>query len=438
VSETGTTPRSERRIPLKGVRVDIVHSPHVVRGSVADAERVRVGSADGNDLVLFGDRRVSRYHLSLERRGGWIAVIDHESTNGTVIGPATLRGSHALVAPGTELRVGDTTLRVSDGRVTTVDPPRGGAFGGLVGRSEVMQRLMAQAMRVAPSEASVLIAGESGTGKELLARALHDHGPRASHPFVVVDCGALPPSVFAAELFGHEPGAFTGAQGLRRGALERASRGTLFLDEVGELPLSAQAALLGCLERRRFVRLGGNTEIGVDFRIVAATNRDLQAEVNRGTFRLDLFYRLAVVQLAMPPLREHSEDLDLLIEHFLAEMGHSGGVADLFTAQALEEMGAYGWPGNVRELRNAIASTVATGSEPSFDAPAPQGRIAEPFDALLDQGYKEARNQLLREFERRYLERLLQRSDGSVRRAAREARMDRSYLTELLKRHGLR
>ncbi|MCZ7683815.1 MAG: sigma 54-interacting transcriptional regulator [Sandaracinaceae bacterium] len=234
----------------------------------------------------------------------------------------------------------------------------------LIGRSEVMRRAMAWVKRAARSDASVLLVGESGTGKELVARAIHDDGKRAEQPFVTVDCGALAPTLVASELFGHEKGAFTGADRQRAGALEMANHGTLFLDEIGELPSELQPALLGALERRTFRRVGGQAEVPVDVRVIAATNRDLRSEVNSGGFRLDLYYRLAVLRLELPPLRARTGDVVLLIEHFLRERGSPGPVSELFSEAELAELSRHHWPGNVRELRNLVEATLALGAPP--------------------------------------------------------------------------
>jgi len=288
-----------------------------------------------------------------------------------------------------------------------------------------------------------------------VARALHELGPRREAPFVTVDCGSLSPTLVASELFGHERGAFTGAERQHAGAFERANGGTLFLDEIGELPASLQPSLLGALERRRFRRLGGRADISVDLRIVSATNRDLRAEVNAGTFRLDLYYRLAIVVLQVPPLRERADDVPLLVEHFLRECGHAGPVGELISPAAMKSLGTHRWPGNVRELRNLIEATVAMGEPPRLEPDqAPDGgpRDGDPGGAgapggipssdliasLLEQPYGAARTALLAEFESRYLRRLLERAGGNVSRAARDARMDRSHLIDLLHRHQLR
>jgi DNA-binding NtrC family response regulator len=298
-----------------------------------------------------------------------------------------------------------------------------------------MRRLMAQLGRAAGRDVSVLLVGESGTGKELCARALHDLGPRRDKPFVTLDCGALSPTLIASELFGHEKGAFTGADRVHVGAFEQAHGGTLFLDEIGELPPALQATMLGVLERGRFKRLGGRSEIAVDVRVVSATHRDLRAEVNAGSFRLDLYYRLAVVCLQVPPLRDRPEDVPLLVEHFLREAGHDGPVEEVMTPEILQSWLEHRWPGNVRELRNLVEATLAMGEPPPLgDSPAAAGE--DPFLALLPLGYKQARAQLLHQFEARYLDHLLARAGGNVSKAAREARMDRSHLIDLLSRHG--
>jgi DNA-binding NtrC family response regulator len=296
---------------------------------------------------------------------------------------------------------------------------------------------MAQAARVAKIDVPVLLLGESGTGKELIARALHDEGSRAGEPFVTVDCGAITPTLFSSELFGHERGAFTSADRQHIGAFERARGGSLFLDEVGELPLELQAALLGALERKSIRRVGGRDDIQVDVRLVSATHRDLRAQVNAGSFRLDLFYRIAVVTLGVPPLRERPDDIPLLIEHFLREAGHTGPVASVFSADAMRRLRAHSWPGNVRELRNVVLGTLALGETPNL-APSAERAPSVGFEQLFGLSYREAKRRAMDDFERRYVENLLTRSGGNVRQAARDGQMDRSYLMELVKRHGLK
>ena len=258
---------------------------------------------------------------------------------------------------------------------------------------------------------------------------------------MTVDCGSLSPTLIASELFGHERGAFTGATHQHIGACERASGGTLFLDEIGELPPALQANLLGVLERRRLKRVGGQNELPVDIRVVSATHHDLRSEVNSGSFRLDLYYRLAVVVLKLPALRDHTIDIPLLVEHFLQAAGHDGPVSSVIPQQAMESLAQYQWPGNVRELRNLVEASVAMGRAlalPDEPAPTELAAGADLVAHVLELPYHEARSALLEAFEGRYLKALLERADGNVSQAAREAGVDRSHLTALIKRHGLR
>jgi DNA-binding NtrC family response regulator len=427
-----TLPYGSSGLPIRTLAVEITEGADAGAARMADSDTLTVGSAEGNDLVL-ADPTVSRYHLELVRRPDGIQVVDAGSLNGTFVG--AVRVERALVPPGTLLRLGKTTLRVGDGQNVTLELHRSEALGGLYGRTPVMRRLLLAIERAAHSDAACLLVGESGTGKEVIARALHDLGPRAKKPFVTVDCGALAPTLVASELFGHERGAFTGADRQHIGAFEHASGGTIFLDEIGELPGALQANLLGVLERRRFRRLGGKQEISVDVRVVSATHRDLRAEVNQGSFRLDLYYRLAVVVMKVPPLRERADDIPLLVEHFLRECGHDGPVGALISPAAMHALSQHHWPGNVRELRNLIEATVAMGEAPPLDAGPTAPRGVDPTLALP---YKDARAQVLREFEERYLRALLERTRGNVSAAAREARMDRSHLIDLVARHKLK
>jgi DNA-binding NtrC family response regulator len=421
--------------PVMTVRVDVVSGPDAGRSTTADDEHLNIGTADGNDLVL-SDPTVSRYHVELRRTDDGVAVIDHGSTNGTLAGG--VRIVQGLVQPPAVLHLGHTSIKVLDGGRGSVELLGAEGFGGLRGRSAAMRKLMAHLDRLAQSDAPVLVVGESGTGKELVARALHHEGPRQAGPFETVDCGALSPTLVASELFGHERGAFTGADRRHVGAFERADGGTVFLDEIGELPAALQSSLLGVLERRRFRRVGGSTDIDVDVRIVSATNRDLREDVNAGSFRLDLYYRLAVISLTVPPLRERKDDIPLLVEHFLREWGHTGDVSELISSAAMESLKGHRWPGNVRELRNVVEATLAMGSPPTFTRSTDGGSDADLIGQLLDLPYRQARTALLHEFESRYLSRLLDRTERNVSLASREARMDRSHLNDLLRRHGLR
>ncbi|ATB44883.1 sigma 54-interacting transcriptional regulator [Corallococcus macrosporus] len=437
---SGTT-RPDRPVglPIRTLTIEVLGGPDEGRAHTADGETVTVGTAESNELRL-ADPTVSRYHLELSRKGDRVAVADLGSTNGTAVGPVLLE--RGTVAPGTVLTLGRTSLRVGDGPTRTLSLHDSGALGPLRGQSAPMRRLMAQILRAARTDASVLLQGESGTGKELIARALHDESPRAKKPFVTLDCGVISPGLVASELFGHERGAFTGAERRHLGVFERAQGGTLFLDEIGELSPALQTALLGVLERRRFRRLGGSEELSVDVRVISATHRDLRAEVNANTFRLDLYYRLAVVRLEVPPLHQRVEDIPLLVEHFLGEAGYTGPLSALVPPPLMATLLAHRWPGNVRELRNYAEAILAMGEPPALEqaaggpgaAPASAPAVALP----LEQGYREARQKVLEDFEVQFLKALMERAGTNVSLAARLARMDRSYLIDLLHRHHLR
>jgi DNA-binding NtrC family response regulator len=417
---------------LTSLTAEVVTGPDAGRAAASDDERLAIGTAAGNRLVLT-DPAVSRFHIELAHAAHGVAVTDHGSTNGTWLG--AVRIASAVVPPGTVLRLGSTTVRIGESAEATVRGERyaGEALGGLIGRSPAMRRVMAQVARLASADASVLVVGESGTGKELVARALHEHGPRAAAPLVTVDCGALAPTLVASELFGHERGAFTGADDARAGAIEQAHGGTLFLDEIGELPEQLQSVLLGVLERRRFRRLGGKRDITVDVRVISATNRDLRTEVNARRFRLDLYHRLAVVTLQLPPLRERPEDVAPLITHFLADAQWQRPMSDLFSAEALRGLEQHYFPGNVRELRNLVEAAIALGAPPEPAASTP----ATPEAARFELPYKDARAAIVESFEREYLGRLMERTANNASEAARRACLTRSHLLHLLHRHGL-
>ncbi|MBN8609311.1 MAG: sigma 54-dependent Fis family transcriptional regulator [Deltaproteobacteria bacterium] len=428
------------RLPVRTIRVEVIEG--VDRGAHASGDRLAIGTAEGNDLRLT-DARVSRFHVELGAAGASVRVRDLGSTNGTRVGAVTIeRGEIALGASnlGASLEIGATKIRITDAELTSVETAEEPRFGPLLGRSAVMRRLMARLDKVAASETSVLLVGESGTGKELAAQAIHERSARAKEPFVVVDCGAIAPTLVASELFGHERGSFTGAERTSHGAFERAARGTLFIDEVGELPLALQTTLLGVLERKRYRRVGGDRDLVSEARVIAATNRDLRAEVNAGRFRLDLYYRLAVVTLDLPPLRDRSEDLRLLVEHFLRELGSSAEVEDVFDADAIAELERHAFPGNVRELKNLVEATLTLGEAPSLASrPSTSPSLPDDVtDARLDLPFRDAKREIVDAFERRYLTRWLDRTGGNVAKVARESGLDRSYVTDLVRKHGLR
>jgi len=437
MSSATTRLRKGPLVPIRTLRVEVLSGPDAGVGVETEDEVLTIGTAPGNSLCL-RDETVSRFHLELARREAGIVVVDLGSSNGTSCDRVQIE--RGVVPSGTELQLGHSRIKVVDGAGAAVELLAGSELDELRGETPEMRRLMAQVMTVARSSVPVLIIGESGTGKELIARALHRHSERASAPFVTLDCSAQVETLVGSELFGHERGAFTGADRARKGAFEQAHQGTLFLDEIGELPTGLQPQLLGALERKRIKRLGGSAELPVDVRVIAATNRDLRGDVNSGAFRLDLYYRLAVVVLRVPPLRERLDDLPLLVDHFLQECGHTGPRQSVVPDAQLRRLSAHSWPGNVRELRNWVEATLALGESPEL-SPEGSPRPSERPDggtAPLELPYKEARRRVLDEFEARYVAHLLEATQGNVASAARRGGMDRTYLIKLLQRHGLR
>jgi two-component system, NtrC family, response regulator GlrR len=307
-----------------------------------------------------------------------------------------------------------------------------GRFGDLIGRSEAMRAAFDRLARAAARDITVLLEGESGTGKELAARAIHDASARARGPFVVVDCGAISPTLVESELFGHERGAYTGANHARQGAFVRASGGTIFLDEIGELELLLQPRLLGALERREVKPVGASHPVPVDVRVIAAANRDLRGLVDAGAFREDLYYRLAVGCVRMPPLRERTCDIPLLIDHLLEQRADRDGVRHALSDAAVRRLMLRPWPGNVRELRNVVDQLVAFGLEelPLEPRSERRGRNAQPFKA--------AKAEVVECFEREYLASVLARHGGNITAAAAAAEVDRVHFLRLLDRYGLR
>jgi DNA-binding NtrC family response regulator len=427
---------------------------------VLDGDLLRIGKNPDNDLVLT-DTTVSREHCEITRDPKGYLLRDLGSTNGTLLDGAEIREGY--LKPGAVLTVGRIELQVRTyaERIELL-PSERDRFGELVGKDAAMREIFGLLERIASSDATLLVLGETGTGKDALARSVHAHSRRKSGPFVAVDCGALVSSLIESELFGHEKGAFTGASDRRQGAFELAQRGTLFLDEIGELPLDLQPKLLRALETRRIRRVGGSSEIAVDLRVIAASNRNLQLEVDRGKFRQDLYFRLAVVPIQMPPLRQRRGDIAELARHLLAHIGqeHDAQAAPLSLSEsALAALCAHDWPGNVRELRNVLerAALLTRGSGQAEVAVAPLGAgvlatpaqasapaeavaaapaAAEQFDAALS--YRETRARWEADFERRYAAWLLAQHGGNVSAAARAAGMDRKYLHKLAVKHGLK
>ncbi|MGE0399353.1 MAG: sigma 54-interacting transcriptional regulator, partial [Kofleriaceae bacterium] len=440
---------------LRRCRVEVVSGADA--GLVRDIEAsvIRIGARRGNDVQLT-DSKVSGLHCEIRLDDRGYRLRDLDSTNGTFV--SGLRINDVYIQPGTQIAIGGTRMKFEPlGDSVEVELSDTDRFGSMIGRSVKMRELFARLEKLAKSDATVLVTGETGAGKELVAEALHDHSPRKDGPFVVLDCGSIPPNLIESELFGHERGAFTGATSSYAGAFERAHRGTVFLDEIGELPLAMQPKLLRVLERKEVRRVGGSNTIEVDLRIVAATNRDLGVEVNRGRFREDLYYRLAVARVHVPPLRERKDDLPLLIEHILETT--PGGESASIAQETIDLMMKHDWPGNVRELRNVIERAVLLAESPDSEdslrrapASAPkqepsitvtpsqtatssEASMTVPVDVSVP--FKNAKQNVISEFEKRYISRLLAQHDGNISAAARAAGIDRMSIHKMLHRLGL-
>ncbi len=434
-----TTQVMDQPAKLEYPRIElvVVEGPDSGVRRALDPAGMRIGTAPSNELPL-KDRTVSRFHCELRFAGNVARVVDSGSTNGTFVDGVRVRD--AELAPGSKVRLGSTVLSVSSsGERALVELSPRHSFGDVLGVSVEMRRLYAILEKIAPTDTTVLIQGETGAGKELVARAIHDSSPRASQPFVVVDCGAIAENLIESELFGHVRGAFSGAVSDRRGLFEEADGGTLFLDEIGELPPALQPKLLRVLERFEVRRVGSNSSKRVDVRIVAATNRPLAENVNSGTFREDLYYRIAVVELQLPPLRARRDDIPLLAQHFFRRYA---GDKESMPKELLSSLSSRAWPGNVRELRNFIERSVSLGFSQAAPSPALMRdaahatRLEEVVPSHLP--LKDARLVWTEQFEILYVKALLEKTSGNVTRAAELAGVNRRSLQRLIASLGLR
>ncbi len=440
-----------------------------------DKEEVRLGSMDDNDVVLRDDT-VSRYHCKIVQEDTGYVLVDLHSTNGTFVNKVRVR--EAFLKPGCTVAVGQSQLRfAAREEEVQIVPSQETRCGGLIGGDAKMREIYSILEKIAPTATTVVIEGETGTGKEVVAQTIHSLSPRARAELVVFDCGAVPPNLIESELFGHEKGSFTGAVMTRLGLFEQADGGTLFLDELGELPLDLQPKLLRALEQREVRRVGGAKAAKIDVRIIAATNRKLEDEVRAGRFRQDLYYRLSVVKLHLPALRERADDIPLLVQHFLKTGSYNrnpDGSARVraIAREAMTALTAYPWPGNVRELVNVVERAVSfcdgdtvrlddlpdtvRDAVPSDLPAAPPARsrtqdaagrrttasFAEaprPSEELLAEGvtFKDAKEKWVSSFERDYILSLLRRNNGNISHAARDADIDRKYFRKLMKKYDI-
>ena len=425
---------------------------------IFDQPSVTLGADDDNDLVL-DDDKVSRQHARVFQEGDDWLVADLDSTNGTFVNHVRVRV--AYLKSGCTIRLGSNELRFSVlTQSVEITPSQRESLGPIVGKSEQMRRVFSVVEKIAPTGVTVVLEGETGTGKEVVARTIHQYSTRANNTFIVFDCGAVQQNLIESELFGHEKGSFTGALNARQGLFEMAHGGTIFLDEIGELALDLQPKLLRALETREIRRVGGNRPVKIDVRVLAATNRDLSEEVKAGRFREDLYYRLSVVRLVLPGMRERREDIPLLVRHILKNGQFNktpdGQRVKGITTEALAALMRYDWPGNVRELTNVVerACSFADGefvaledlpdhiagvrlrqraqpSAPTEPARAPALRVRS------DINFKAAKEEWLAAFEKEYLESLLTKHGGNLSQAAREAQVDRKHFRRLARKYEL-
>ncbi len=434
--------------------------------SVAGAEgvlviRVLSGELKGSEAILLGDepfiigagfettlrvpdRTVSGQHMELINRGGYVSAKDLNSTNGSFY-----EGSRFTVLdlmPGAVFKIGETELQiVAPEKVDPIPPSEETSFGNLLGKSRKMREVFAVLERAARTDATVLICGETGTGKEVVAESIHQRSERASDPFIVVDCASIPSNLIESELFGHVKGAYTNAVSDRVGAFEAANGGTIFLDELGELPPSLQPRLLRVLETRRIKRVGDNEFRPVNVRVIAATNRSLEDEVRAKRFRSDLYFRLAVIRVNLPALRQRRDDIPVLARAFLEKHRKAGHAPPELTKEEIGTLTSYDWPGNVRELRNVIdqkASLSSEGLALQLKARTPAAEIRKTsanVSGIMVGGffgipYKEARRQALEAFELAYAQHVVDLAGGNITKAAEMAQVHRNVLHRILAR----
>jgi DNA-binding NtrC family response regulator len=423
--------REPPRQPL-GVVVRVVQGTASPTSFRLAAGSCRVGAGSDNDLVVV-DKAVSRAHLELTLVAEGVLVRDLGSRNGTFY--RGQRVGEITLAPGSRLTLGSTELcfesDLEDFEQTSAEGPS--RYAALLGKTPSMRRLFALMRRLEGSLVNVLVEGESGTGKELVAKALHDHSQVAHNPFIAINCGALDRSLARSELFGHKKGAFTGAVSSSPGAFEEANGGTLFLDEVGELPLDVQPVLLRVLESGESCRVGESTGQSVKVRVIAATNRNLKDEVESGSFRADLYYRLMVVKLSVPPLRDRRDDIPVLANHFAAEVG-LGVLPDAVQSELLNR----DWPGNVRELKHALLAYSAVGMLQTPEQ-TPLGDLEAALRRVVDltRPYTEQKDELVQRMTRIYLSGLIEHTSHNLSEAARIAGLQRGYMRKLLEKLGI-
>jgi DNA-binding NtrC family response regulator len=440
------TVAGKNKVEVRGGRVRLAQSTTETWVDIG-TDPIFVGRNAACTLVL-DDAKVSKVHAELVATEQGVRVRDKGSSNGTYVGG--VRIGEVYLQSALKLRIGETELLFEPVRPERIPVSTIPSFGPMVARSPLMCAIFERLTKVAATELTLLITGETGTGKELVAQAMHQASPRASKPFVVVDCGSIPPTLAEATLFGHERGAFTGAVDRRLSPFQEADGGTIFLDELGELPLDVQPKLLRALAERRIKAVGASSYREVDVRVLAATRRDLVRAVNTGGFRSDLYFRIAQVKIELPSLRHRLEDIPILVRRMLKDLGDEGAFQRV-PAAALERLMRHDWPGNVRELRNAVAVAHALAADDEeVDIAAHLGSLTEtPLGAPLlgggggaagsfkGQKFQDAKRDVLARFERDYFAALNEEAKGNVSEMARRAGMERAHVRAYLRRHGI-
>jgi DNA-binding NtrC family response regulator len=432
-----TTVFSTQMLEFRGGRLSIHGEPT----EIAIGPEPAVIGRDPACQLLVDETGISAMHAELVATPQGVRLRDLGSKNGTWVGD--LRISEAYLTGSTSFWIGRTEMQFETAKIEKVELPDIEQFGPLYGTSAPMRDLFRRLQKGASTDLTILVQGETGTGKELVAQAVHVNSTRKKGPFVIVDCGSIAPTLAEATLFGHERGAFTGATSSRESPFVEANGGTIFLDELGELPLDIQPKLLRALAERRVKAVGSNTYKPFDARIVAATRRDLEAAVNAGTFRSDLYFRLAQVRAYVPPLRQRLEDLPGLIRHVLEQHGAKGAWRRV-SRSTLDRLLRYDWPGNVRELRNAVAVSLALAEEgEGLDIAAAVGlKAAKPKskvgDATAIRAYHDAKRDALHQFERAYFKQLVDATNGNVAEISRRTGLQRTHVRKYLRLHGFR
>jgi len=442
-----STVLSRNKVEVRGGRIKAAKTGWLEVGT----DPVIVGRNAQCTMVL-EDAKISAVHAELVATEHGVRVRDLGSRNGTFAGG--VRIGEAYLQQPCKLRLGETELTFEPARPERITVPSIPVFGPLVAQSPGMRAIFEKLTKVAATDLTVLITGETGTGKEVVAQALHQASPRSKKPFVVVDCGSIPQSLAEATLFGHERGAFTGAVDKRLSPFVEAEGGTIFLDELGELPIEVQPKLLRALAERRIKSVGGSSYREVDVRVLAATRRDLVRAVNTGLFRSDLYFRVAQVRVELPSLHQRLEDIPVLVRRMLRDLGDEASFERVSNA-TLERLMRHDWPGNVRELKNAVAVAFALAGEgEELDIAAHLGALTEihephagsgalrstgdaPSSSLRGKAFQEAKHEVLAHFERDYFAALFDEAKGNISEIARRAGMERAHVRTYLKRHGI-